>query len=241
MLYAAEQGWVEIVDPNSFRLTELGFSEAGEDRMDLAGQCNERITVERVDGSRHENVPALVTDKMILIGDPKVPIASNDVVLRHLPSGLVQRLVVTDPGFHPEFHALSAHYQAKYRLEGQEADGKPGYTFNLSGNNQRVNIQSTDNSVNSVTYEAKDMPELARELAKLRAALLPLASDAEHFAAIGAVASAEIAAKNGESSKITQALSALGSGGKWVLGVAKDVGVPVAVAVLQSYLGFPPR
>jgi len=84
------------------------------------------------------------------------------------------------------------------------------------------------------------MAKLAEEFAQLRSALLPLASDAEQFAAIGAVASAEIAAKNGESSKITQALSALGTGGKWVLGVAKDIGVALVVAALESYLGLPP-
>jgi hypothetical protein len=243
-----QAAWRYLKDKGLIRTSNLRFTaqinSAGiheiEDKMNLAGQCNETITVERQDGSRYENVPALVTGKTILIPDPQVPIAPNDAVLRQLPSGLVERLIVTDPGFRARIHGLPAHYQVKYRPQGQESDGKPGYVFHLSGNNSRVNIQSTDNSVNSVIYQAEDMAKLAEEFAQLRSALLPLAHDAEHFAAIGAVASAEIAAKDGESSKITSALSSLGTGGKWVLGVAKDIGVPLAVAALQTYLGFPP-
>jgi hypothetical protein len=241
MEYAAQQGWVDVlVGGDSFRITELGFSEAGEGEMNLAGQCNETVTVEQEDGSRHEDVRALVTEKMILIPDPKVPIAPNDAVLRQLPSGLVERLVVTDPGFHARIHGIPEHYQVKYRREGRKPEGRPGYVVHVSGNNPRVNIKSTDNSTNSVIYQAEDMAKLAEEFAQLRAALLPLAHNAEHYAAIGAVASAEMAAKEGASPNIAQALSALGAGGKWVLDAAKDIGVPLAVAALKSYLDLPP-
>ena len=35
--------------------------------------------------------------------------------MRTLPSGLVERLVVTEPGYHKGFHSIPGHYQAKYR------------------------------------------------------------------------------------------------------------------------------
>jgi hypothetical protein len=203
-------------------------------------KCNETITVERQDGSRYEDVRALVSGKMIFIPDPRVPIAPNDAILRQLPSGLVERLVVTDPGFYAGISGIPAHYQVKYRREGQEPAGRPGYVVHVSGNNSRVNIQSTDNSTNSIIYQAEDMPKLADEFAQLRAALLTRARSAEHYAAIGAVASAEVAAKEGASPKIAQALSALGAGGRWVVDTAKDIGVPLAVAALKPFLGLPP-
>ena len=208
--------------------------------MDLKTQCNETVTIERQDGSRDEGVTALVTGKMIIIPEHHAPISAGDIVLRQIPSGLVDRLIVTDPGYHAKLHALSAHYQVKYRPAGQAPAGSPGYNVHVSGPNARVNIQSTDNSTNSVIYKAEDMGKLADEFSQLRHALLPRANDAEHYAALGAVASAEIAAKDSKSSMIGQALSGLGTGGKWVFDVATEIGVHLAAAALKPYLGQPP-
>jgi hypothetical protein len=207
--------------------------------VNLGIQCNETVTIERQDGSRHEEVRALITGKMIVIPDAKLPIEPRDAILRQLPSGLVERLVVIEPGFHAAFHGIPPHYQVKYRREGQQAAGNPGYVVHVSGNNSRVNIRSTDNSVNSVVLETEDMTKLAEELARLREALLQRASNAEDYAAIGAVASAEIGAKETAPSRVAQALSVLGAGGKWVLETAQDIGVPLAVTAIKAHLGLP--
>src|ERR1700728_3803325 len=123
--YAVEQRWVENLGNNKFKLTESGFSKAGEDDdMNLFSQCNERVTVEHSDGSRQENVPARVGNDLIVIPDATLPLAPDDVILRELPSGLVERLVVTNPGFQAKFHVIPAHYQANYRREGQEPAGR---------------------------------------------------------------------------------------------------------------------
>ncbi len=240
--YAAEQGWIKILDKNRFELTELGFSKAGEDDdMNLFSQCNEAVTVERAeDGSRRENVRALVTNDSILIPDVSVPLASGDVILRRVPSGLVERLVVTNPGFHAKFHAIPAHYKAQYRQDGEEPEGRPGYVVNMSGENARVNINSTDNSTNVVTYQPQELAQLAEEFATLRQELVKLARGPEDYVAIGVVSQAEIAAKAGDSSKLGSVLSTVGAGGRWVLDVAKDIGVKVAVEVLKPYLELPP-
>lgn len=130
----------------------------------MVSQCNDRVTVERADGSRREDVPARVTQNLIVIPDVSVPLAPGDVILRELPSGLVQRYVVVDPGFRAKFHAFPAHYQATYRLEGKEPAGQPGYSVHVSGENARVNINSTDNSTNVVHYQPQDLGQLAAEL-----------------------------------------------------------------------------
>lgn len=83
-----------------------------------------------------------------------------------------------------------------------------------------------------------DMPKLAAELQKLRSALLPLARDPEHYAAIGAIASAELSAKECQPSKVSLALSTLGSSAKWVLGAARDIGAHLAEAIIKSHLGL---
>jgi hypothetical protein len=120
------------------------------------------------------------------------------------------------------------------------AGGMGGQANVASGDNSRVNIRSTDNSDNSVVYQTADLNKLGEEFAKLRAALVPLAHDAKHYAAVGAVASAEIAAKEGKRSAIGQALAPLGTGAKWAFGVATEIGAHLAAAALKPYLGLPP-
>lgn len=204
--------------------------------MNLIGQCNEEVTIERTDGSRYEAVKALVSGKMIMIPDASIPIAPDDVILRALPSGLVERMVVTDPGFYAKIHGMPNHYQVKYRREGQGNSGSPGYVIHMSGSNSRLNINSTDNSTNIFGVDPSNISKLSEELSSLRNALIPLANQPEHYVAIGGIASAEIAAKEGKASNVNQALSALGSGAKWVLDVAKSIGVPVATEALKSYV-----
>jgi hypothetical protein len=241
--YAAEQGWIKILDKNRFQLTELGFSKAGEDDdMNLFGQCNETVTVERAaDGTRHEGVSALVTNESILIPDVSVPLAQGDAILRRIPSGLVERLIVTNPGFHAKFHAIPAHYKAQYSQDGKKPEGSPGYVLNVSGENARVNINSTDNSTNVVTYQPHDLAQLATEFEALRGELAKRAREPEEFVAIGTVSQAEIAAKAGDSSKVGSTLSSLKEGGRWVLDVAKEIGVSLAAEALKAYIGLPPH
>jgi hypothetical protein len=78
----------------------------------------------------------------------------------------------------------------------------------LSGDNSPVNINSIDNSANTISKQSLDFATLAAELAKLRKALLERAQSPEHYTAIGAIASAET--KSGDASKVKRALSALG-------------------------------
>ena len=116
------------------------------------------------------------------------------------------------------------------------AGGVGGQANVASGDNARVNIQSTDASTNSAVYQAGDMAKLADEFSKLRLALLSRADDAEHFVAVGAVVSAEKAAKEGRSSGISRALSSLGGSSKWVFNVAKEIGVDLVAEILKRYL-----
>ncbi len=79
-----------------------------------------------------------------------------------------------------------------------------------------------------------DLRRLATELAVLRGQLKAQATEPEHDVAVGAVAAAERAAKQGNASS---ALGHLKEAGSWALGVATKVGVPVAVAALKQALG----
>lgn len=206
--------------------------------MNLQRICNEKVTIERTDGTRRENVPALVQDKMIMIADETIPIQAGDTVLRQLPSGLVERMVVTDPGFHAKLRGMPGHYQAKYRKEGAQPAGQPGYVVHVTGDNSRVNIGSIDASHNTIVNSAIDIDKLADELGTLRDALLPVASDPQHYIAIGHISSAQLSAKSGDVSKASAALSALGSAGKWAWDMANKIGAGVAADAIKTQLGL---
>jgi hypothetical protein len=237
--YAIQHGWIEpSQDRGGLKLTEAGFGKHGEVGLDLKRRCNEQITLEHKDGSRRENVPSLVTGEIVLVADESVPISPGDAILRQLPSGLVERLIVADPGFHARSRTTGAHYQIRYRREDQQPANSPGHVFNVTGPNARVNVNSIDNSSNLISYVSQNMEALSGEFTRLRDALVSKAQTAEEYAAIGTVAQAELAAKGGDPSKIDKALSALGAAGKWVFDTAKDIGVEIAAETLKKSLGF---
>src|ERR1700682_1669187 len=83
-------GYIQKTDAEKKKEAPAGL-ESGDSPMNLASKCNEKVTVERHDNTRYENVPALVSKEMIFIPDAKIPIEPNDAILRQLPSGIVER------------------------------------------------------------------------------------------------------------------------------------------------------
>lgn len=79
-----------------------------------------------------------------------------------------------------------------------------------------------------------DLPALAEELGRLRATMRQEASEPEHDEALGAVASAEKAAKQGDGPR---ALEYLKAAGKWTLGIAEKIGTELAVAAMKKMMG----
>jgi hypothetical protein len=80
-----------------------------------------------------------------------------------------------------------------------------------------------------------DLSVLASELSELRARLKEEAMDPDHDIAVGEVASAERAAREGDGPTV---LEHLAKAGQWALDVATRIGVPVAVAALKTALGL---
>ena len=87
----------------------------------------------------------------ILIEDVRLPIEVGDKFTRMLLSGLTEELVIDDPGYCAKFSAIAAHYQVKvHRARAERTTSPRGTTYNVSGPNARVNINSNDHSTNAV-------------------------------------------------------------------------------------------
>jgi uncharacterized protein YjbI with pentapeptide repeats len=80
-----------------------------------------------------------------------------------------------------------------------------------------------------------DLRALATQLATLRQHLRQAAVEPEHDAAIGAIAQAEMAAKEGNGPQVLEQLS---KAGRWALDNAEKIGVGVATEALKTALGL---
>jgi hypothetical protein len=134
------------------------------------GLLNDRVTLVKKDGTVFKrDIPASVQAKLIFIHDAKLPIETDDHILRTLPSNLDEDFVVTDATFYNAGSLSSSltHWEIKYRRS--DAPLAPTQTIinNISGHNARVNIGSTDNSVNqTVVNSEKVFSELVEALRK---------------------------------------------------------------------------
>jgi hypothetical protein len=80
-----------------------------------------------------------------------------------------------------------------------------------------------------------DLTKLAEDLSTLRQAMLKESAGPEHYAEVGAVASAEIEAKNGNGPQVLQCLS---KAGKWAFDIASKIGAEMAVAAIKKASGL---
>lgn len=195
----------------------------------------EKVTLVKKDGTiAASDIPAVVNSGLIITSVTKFPIEVEDHFLRQLPNGLSEDYIVDDPGYHNGIGPIPPTYQVKVHRSDAPVASPQTIINNLYGANPGVNINSTDNSSNTVVYQAQDLAKLADEFSRLREALLTRAQRAEHYAAIGVIASAELEAKSGEQPKV----SALGAAGRWVLDTAKDIGVQIATEVVKAQVGL---
>ena len=116
---------------------------------------NDKVTLLKKDGALYEDIKANVQPEMITIIDVSLPIEQGDKIKRHLPSGIEEIFVVTNPGFRAEFSSTPAHYEIQYEREGTDRPptAHGDITYNISGSNSRVNINSLDKSVNIDTVQ----------------------------------------------------------------------------------------
>ncbi|GAA6187644.1 hypothetical protein NBRC116596_07070 [Litorivita sp. NS0012-18] len=80
-----------------------------------------------------------------------------------------------------------------------------------------------------------DQSKLKAELSILKEAMLGEASTEGELEELSSIQKADLAAQKGEGSKV---LEHLASAGKWTLGIAEKIGVPVAISVLKKMAGM---
>ncbi|HGJ9032828.1 hypothetical protein FA101_03745 [Pseudomonas aeruginosa] len=111
------------------------------------------ISVQKQNGEKIEGLKAAVQSHQIDLDRADILIEVGDLIERRMSNGATETYEVIDPVFHEAFHGIPAHYQMKVKKLGvPEAKARiQSITYNINGNNARVNHGSVDNSTNTVT------------------------------------------------------------------------------------------
>lgn len=124
----------------------------------LKNLMNDKITIRKQNGDEIQDVAANVQPGKIFIADGEVPLEEGDTILRQLPNNMSEAYVVADRGYFAKMGGIKAHYQAKVRKQGATTSAAPQqHVWNVSGPNARVNINSQDNSTNTVTVTPENV------------------------------------------------------------------------------------
>jgi hypothetical protein len=143
----------------------------------------DKVTLVKADGTvAKESVPALVTGETIFTADKQLPVEVGDYILRDLPNGLVEKYEVRNPKYYDVGHGVGAHFQivvARVGAPQAQATVVQGITNNFTGPNSRVNINSTDNSINLSTDISSD--QLRDFIEQVRPVLSQLPMDSQEI------------------------------------------------------------
>lgn len=117
----------------------------------------DKVTLVKQNGQEYLDVLASVQKDKIIIIDSNLPIEEGDRFTRTLANGLQESYLIIDRGYRERVAGITAHYQCEVRKESSMPfKQQSSVTYNLNGPNPRVNIQSTDKSINVVNGNVFD-------------------------------------------------------------------------------------
>ena len=148
--------------------------------MSFSSLLIDTVSLFKKTGENINEIKASVQPGKIFIMRNDMLIESGDIIQRHMSNGGKESFEVIDPGFHEGMGDIPAGYQMRVKKmgipEAEKAIQK--ITYNISGPNARVNNNSTDNSINTVTINS----DIAEHISALRGEIEKLALSIEEMA-----------------------------------------------------------
>ena len=129
----------------------------------------DKLTLMKKTGETIDEIGASVQKNKIFVTRNDILIETGDLLQRRMSNGGEETYEVIDPGFYEGFGSIAANYQITVKKLGlpEAKEAVQNITYNISGNNARVNHGSVDNSVNVVAIQN----DLTEQLSALRAAV----------------------------------------------------------------------
>ena len=143
--------------------------------MPFKALLTDTVSLIKQDGTTVDGIKASVQTNKIFIQGQKPLIESGDLIQRKMSNGAEETFEVIDPGFHEKFHGIPAGYQMRARKLGipEARSAIQSITYNVTGNNARINQNSIDQSVNVVQLP----PDVTDNLEALRQEISLLIDD----------------------------------------------------------------
>lgn len=100
---------------------------------------NETIALHKADGQIINGIRAHVGGDKVLINDVAVKIEPGDKLVRLLPNGVKEELIVVDPGFNKGLGMeIPPHFQVRVQKSWMENTKPQAVTYNVTGSNASV-------------------------------------------------------------------------------------------------------
>jgi hypothetical protein len=137
--------------------------------MPFADMMNDTIDLLKSNGTKMTGLKASVQKSKVFMDSNGVLVEPQDLIIRRMSNGAEETYRVIDPGFYEDFHGIKAHYQMEVHKLGlpEAKSAVQSVTYNITGNNARVNQSSIDNSTNVVQIDARAtqyIEELRKEI-----------------------------------------------------------------------------
>lgn len=145
--------------------------------MPFSSLMKDKVSVLKGNGEVFKDIQASVQTKKTFIQRSDILIETGDLIQRTMSNGATETYEVVDPGFHEGLGGIPAGYQIVHKNLGLPEAEKAiqSITYNLNGNNTRVNNNSTDNSTNVVNINN----DVAEHISMLRDEIKKLAESIE--------------------------------------------------------------
>lgn len=130
--------------------------------MSFAKMMTDTVELLKKDGTRIPGLKASVQKNEIVTFEASVLIEPKDLLVRRASNGAEETYEVIDPGFNEKFGSIPANYTIEVRKLGlpEAKQQVQSIVYNVSGAGARVNHNSVDNSVNTISIKSELMESL---------------------------------------------------------------------------------
>lgn len=145
----------------------------------------EPLELLKTDGTRVSIRGTVGSSTGIYIGGKSLRVDPGDLIIRIIATGAEETYQVMDPVFY-DTGLIGPHYQLKVKKLGlPEAKAAVQHiTYNVTGNNARVNVNSVDNSTNVVHVQSDVAEQIETIMAAIRTAELSESEKADALEAV---------------------------------------------------------
>ena len=129
----------------------------------------EKVTLVKKNGTVIDDIGASVQENKIITPRVDVPFEVDDHILRKLPNGLQEDIIILNPVYieSPARGTIPSHYSISYKRSGQSGE-KQTIINNISGNFAKVNIGEDRSIVQHIHGEENVFEKLTVLLEKIQ-------------------------------------------------------------------------